>query len=259
MKPPPQANTQPAPPDKANIEADIAINKKKKKEAEDKEKKETAEKEKKAAEQKRKDEDAKRLEDQKRKDEENKRIEDQKRKDEENKRIEDQKRKEEAKRREDEAKRREDQAKTKEEPAKTTEEEQKRLLDKKRDDEERRQEQIRRIRGEAQNATGPTEKPSAAKATTLSGNYLAKLRGRVRPNIVFPDLQMQAIKSNPEAEIEVTCSPTGQILSKKLTRSSGNKAWDEAVLNAIEKTGSLPLDENGVMQPKLSFGFKPHD
>jgi colicin import membrane protein len=70
---------------------------------------------------------------------------------------------------------------------------------------------------------------------------------------------MQTIKSNPEAEIEVTCSPTGQILSKKLTRSSGNKAWDEAVLNAIEKTGSLPLDENGVMQPKLSFGFKPHD
>jgi colicin import membrane protein len=70
---------------------------------------------------------------------------------------------------------------------------------------------------------------------------------------------LQIVKGNPEAEVEVTCSRTGEITSKKLTRSSGNPAWDEAVMNAIEKTGTLPRDENGNMPPKISFGFRARD
>jgi colicin import membrane protein len=111
--------------------------------------------------------------------------------------------------------------------------------------------------GEA--STGPTDKASAAKASAPSGTYLGRLRARVRPNITFPESQLQAVKGNPEAEVEVTCSATGEILSQKLIRSSGNPAWDAAVMNAIEKTGTLPRDENGNMPPKISFGFKPRD
>jgi len=148
-----------------------------------------------------------------------------------------------------------DELKRKEEPAKPTEEDTKLQQEKVRE----REAQKRRLRGLAQDDTGPTEKPSAAKASALSSTYLGRLRSRVRPNIVFSDSQLQAVKSNPEAEIEVTCNATGQILSKKLTRSSGNKAWDEAVLNAIEKTGKLPLDENGSMPSTLSFSFRPRD
>jgi colicin import membrane protein len=59
--------------------------------------------------------------------------------------------------------------------------------------------------------------------------------------------------------VEVICSPSGEILSAKLTVSSKNEAWDQAVLDAIEKTGSLPRDENGKMPSKISFTFKPRD
>jgi colicin import membrane protein len=79
------------------------------------------------------------------------------------------------------------------------------------------------------------------------------LRARVIPNIVFPDVQLANIEGNPEAEVEVTCSPTGEILSMKLTRSSGNLAWDTAVMSAIEKTGRLPQDESGNIPHKITF------
>ena len=95
--------------------------------------------------------------------------------------------------------------------------------------------------------------------TSKSNTYLGRLRARVRPNITFSDSQLQAVKGNPEAEIEVICSTTGEILGRKLTRSSGNSVWDEAVMNAIDKTGTLPRDENGSIPQKISFGFRPRD
>ena len=265
VKPPSPSTVQPAPPDKAKIEADIAIDKQKKKEALERERQADIEKKaakakeedirlkeasaKKAAEEKEKKavqerEEAKRLEERKHKEEETKH------KEEETKHKE-----EEIKRKEEEAKRLEEETKRKEETAKRKEEEAK----EKKETEERRQEQIKRLKGLGETSTGPTDKASAAKASAPSGTYLGRLRARVKPNITFPDSQLQSVKGNPEAEVEVTCSPTGEITSKKLIRSSDNPAWDEAVLNAIEKTGTLPRDESGNMPPKISFGFRPRD
>ncbi len=262
VKPPPPSTAQPALPDKAKIEADIAIEKQKKKDALERDRQ--IELEKKAAKAKEeevrlKEASAKKAEEEKEKKaaqerENTKRQEEQKRKDDEARAKEEAKRKE-----EDEAKRLEEESKHKEETAKRKEEEAKRLLEEKKETEQRRQEQIKRLKGLGEASTGPTDKASAAKASAPSGTYLGRLRARVRPNITFPESQLQAVKGNPEAEVEVTCSATGEILSQKLIRSSGNPAWDAAVMNAIEKTGTLPRDENGNMPPKISFGFKPRD
>ena len=262
VKPPPPSTAQPALPDKAKIEADIAIEKQKKKDALERDRQ--IELEKKAAKAKEeevrlKEASAKKAEEEKEKKaaqerENTKRQEEQKRKDDEARAKEEAKRKE-----EDEAKRLEEESKHKEETAKRKEEEAKRLLEEKKESEQRRQEQIKRLKGLGEASTGPTDKASAAKASAPSGTYLGRLRARVRPNITFPESQLQAVKGNPEAEVEVTCSATGEILSQKLIRSSGNPAWDAAVMNAIEKTGTLPRDENGNMPPKISFGFKPRD
>lgn len=262
VKPPPPSTAQPALPDKAKIEADIAIEKQKKKDALERDRQ--IELEKKAAKAKEeevrlKEASAKKAEEEKEKKaaqerENTKRQEEQKRKDDEARAKDEAKRKE-----EDEAKRLEEESKHKEETAKRKEEETKRLLEEKKESEQRRQEQIKRLKGLGEASTGPTDKASAAKASAPSGTYLGRLRARVRPNITFPESQLQAVKGNPEAEVEVTCSATGEITSKKLIRSSGNTAWDEAVMNAIEKTGTLPRDENGNMPPKISFGFKPRD
>ena len=262
VKPPPPSTAQPALADKAKIEADIAIEKQKKKDALERDRQ--IELEKKAAKAKEeevrlKEASAKKAEEEKEKKaaqerENTKRQEEQKRKDDEARAKEEAKRKE-----EDEAKRLEEESKHKEETAKRKEEETKRLLEEKKETEQRRQEQIKRLKGLGEASTGPTDKASAAKASAPSGTYLGRLRARVRPNITFPESQLQAVKGNPEAEVEVTCSATGEILSQKLIRSSGNPAWDAAVMNAIEKTGTLPRDENGNMPPKISFGFKPRD
>ena len=269
VKPPPPSTAQQALADKAKIEADIAIEKQKKKDALERDRQ--IELEKKAAKAKEeevrlKEASAKKAEEEKEKKaaqerENTKRQEEQKRKDDEARAKEEAKRKEEdeAKRLEEESKHKEETAKRKEEEAKRKEEETKRLLEEKKETEQRRQEQIKRLKGLGEASTGPTDKASAAKASAPSGTYLGRLRARVRPNITFPESQLQAVKGNPEAEVEVTCSATGEITSKKLIRSSGNTAWDEAVMNAIEKTGTLPRDENGNMPPKISFGFKPRD
>jgi colicin import membrane protein len=88
---------------------------------------------------------------------------------------------------------------------------------------------------------------------------LGKLRNRVKPNITFSEAQMQSVKGNPAAEVEVICSPSGQIMGMKLTQSSGNAAWDQAVMAAIEKTAQLPRDENGNIPSRIPFVFRPRD
>ena len=42
------------------------------------------------------------------------------------------------------------------------------------------------------------------------------------------------------AEVEVRVAPDGTILSRKLIQASGNKAWDDAVLKAIDKPKPCP-------------------
>jgi colicin import membrane protein len=75
----------------------------------------------------------------------------------------------------------------------------------------------------------------------------------------MPESLLETIDGNPETEVMVYCSPTGKIIHKKLVRSSGNLAWDEAVLNALEKTHMLPRDENGNIPASIGFTFRPRN
>ena len=53
--------------------------------------------------------------------------------------------------------------------------------------------------------------------------------------------------------------PTGEILGRKLKRSSGVKAWDDAVLRAIDRTGRLPRDIDGRVPSPMLISFRPKD
>ncbi|MDP2248950.1 MAG: TonB C-terminal domain-containing protein, partial [Hydrogenophaga sp.] len=46
---------------------------------------------------------------------------------------------------------------------------------------------------------------------------------------------------------------------RKLIKSSGNAAWDEAVLRAIDRTVSLPRDTDGRVPSSLVIGLRPLD
>jgi colicin import membrane protein len=75
----------------------------------------------------------------------------------------------------------------------------------------------------------------------------------VRPNIVFAD----DVSGNPKAEVEVRMAPDGTITGKRLVRSSGVKAWDEAVLRALDKTEVLPRDVDGTVPSSVIIDFRP--
>ena len=138
-------------------------------------------------------------------------------------------------------------------------EESKRLPDESNEISIRRLEQINKFKALGEASIFPIENSNPSNSFVPTGTYLSRLRARIRPNIFFPDSLLQTVKGNPEAEVVIFCRPDGKIISKRLTRSSGHRAWDEAVLNAIEKTGILPRDDNGNLPQKISFLFRPRD
>lgn len=120
--------------------------------------------------------------------------------------------------------------------------------------EKQHQEAVRRIMGMAGAAGDADAKGTAAKSSGPSKGYAGKVRARVLPNVVFTD----EITGNPTAEVEVRTTPDGTIMSQRLIKPSGNSAWDDAVMKAIVRTGSLPRDIDGRVPSPMIIEFKPN-
>ncbi len=68
------------------------------------------------------------------------------------------------------------------------------------------------------------------------------------------------IAGNPEAIFDVVQLPTGEIIDAQLRKSSGNRAYDEAVQRAIIKASPLPRpDSPDLFQRNLTLKFRPLD
>ena len=118
-----------------------------------------------------------------------------------------------------------------------------------------RNENLKRMQGMAGASGDENSKGTALKASGPSASYAGRIRARIKPNITFTE----DVAGNPKAEVEVRTSPDGTIISRKLLSSSGNKAWDEAVIKAIDKTATLPRDEDGRVPPILEISFRHKD
>lgn len=121
--------------------------------------------------------------------------------------------------------------------------------------EAQRQKNLQRMAGLAGASGSPTATGSTLKSAGPSASYAGRIRARIKPNIVFTE----DIAGNPSAEVEVRTAPEGSIISRKLLKSSGDKAWDDAVLKAIDKTEVLPRDTDGRVPPELIISFRPKD
>jgi len=121
--------------------------------------------------------------------------------------------------------------------------------------EAQRQKNLQRIAGLAGASGGPSATGTALKSAGPSASYAGRIKARIKPNIVFTE----DINGNPTAEVEVRTAPEGSIIGRKLLKSSGNKAWDDAVLRAIDKTEALPRDTDGRVPPVLVISFRPKD
>ena len=105
-------------------------------------------------------------------------------------------------------------------------------------------------------ATGGAQASGAAlKASGPSATYGSKVRAKVKPNIVFTE----DIAGNPVAEVEVRTTLDGTIISQRLVKTSGNKAWDEAVIKAIIRTETMPRDTDGRVPTPMIIEFRPKD
>ena len=118
-----------------------------------------------------------------------------------------------------------------------------------------RKENLKRMQGLAGASGGENSTGTALKSSGPSASYAGRLVARIKPNITYPG----DVVGNPRAEVEVKVGADGTILSRRIVQSSGNKAWDDAVLRAIDKTEVLPRDTDGRVPPVIVLGFRPLD
>ncbi len=121
--------------------------------------------------------------------------------------------------------------------------------------EAQRQENLKRIAGLAGASGAPSATGGALQSSGPSAGYAGRIRARVKPNIVFTE----DIDGNPAAEVEVRCAPDGTIVGRRLIKPSGVKAWDEAVLRALDRTEVLPRDVDGRVPSPMIISFRPKD
>jgi colicin import membrane protein len=139
--------------------------------------------------------------------------------------------------------------------------EKKRLEEEKRRDEadalkvaQLREENLKRLQQGLAGATGaPGASGDALRAAGPSDSYGGRIRARVKPNIIFTE----DVAGNPSTEVEVRMAPDGTITSRRITRKSGNPAWDDAVLRALDRTETLPRDVDGRVHSPLLIEFRP--
>jgi colicin import membrane protein len=88
--------------------------------------------------------------------------------------------------------------------------------------------------------------------------WVGKIRSKIRGNI--PTQVVQDVGGNPEAVFDVALLPTGEVLTVRMRKSSGNRAYDEAIERAILKASPLPRpDQPSLFRRDLELKFRPLD
>lgn len=146
----------------------------------------------------------------------------------------------------------------------------KREADKKKQDEQKRVVEARdRQAREAAELKAQAEREKAARdaqqkavdaenaaRSRAEADYIRRIQSKVKGNVVLPP----DMSGNPEAIFEVVQLPTGEIIDAVLRKSSGVRAYDEAVQRAIQKSSPLPRpDRPELFQRSLTLKFRPQD
>ena len=84
--------------------------------------------------------------------------------------------------------------------------------------------------------------------------YIDKIRTKIKTNIILPS----EIKGNPEVVFNIVQLPTGEVLSVRLVKTSGNALLDSAVERAILKSSPLPKpDRPEQWLREFNISFRP--
>ena len=115
------------------------------------------------------------------------------------------------------------------------------------------------MRAQAASELQQRQAQQAAEASARSrseADWIRRIQAKVKGNVIVPiDLA-----GNPEAIFDVVQLPTGEIIEATLRKSSGNRAYDDAVQRAIIKSSPLPRpDRPELFQRVLTLKFRPQD
>jgi len=117
--------------------------------------------------------------------------------------------------------------------------------------------QIQLAQAQAQAAAAAAKRQS--EVARIVGQHRDMISAKVRGNTRLPG----ELTGNPQVRCLVRLLPTGEVQEVRVVESSGDKAYDEAVLRAIEKSSPLPLptdrDARAEFLPELSFLHRPKD
>lgn len=112
---------------------------------------------------------------------------------------------------------------------------------------------------QAKLAEAATASKRQAEVASVVGQYRDLISAKVRGNTRLPD----NLAGNPQVRCLVKLLPTGEVQSVRVTQSSGNAAYDEAVVRGIWKSSPLPLpgerDARAAFVPELSFVHRPKE
>ena len=121
-----------------------------------------------------------------------------------------------------------------------------------------RDDNMKRLNDLMANAGGSPQGSSTSRATAggkgSSRTYSAIANAAIKPNVVFTE----DFEGNPLTKVEVRLQSDGTIISSRVVQPSGNKNWDNAVLNAVIRTRVMPKDVDGTLPDTiLILEFKP--
>ncbi len=171
--------------------------------------------------------------------------------------------------RKDEAERRKSEQAAREKSEREKKEADQREAEKKKRDEQQRMAEARerqtreaeamRVQAEREQTARAQQQKAVAEAaarTRAEADYVRRIQNKVKGNVVLPP----DMAGNPEAIFDVIQLPTGEIIDAVLRKSSGSRAYDDAVQRAIVKSSPLPRpDQPELFQRTLTLKFRPQD
>ena len=104
-----------------------------------------------------------------------------------------------------------------------------------------------------------------AQATETADEMSASFVSLIKRTVVRSWSRPPSARNGMECELSIQLIPTGEVVSVKLIRSSGNSAFDRSAINAVEKASAfpelrkLPSREFEKNFRRLTLIFKPED
>jgi colicin import membrane protein len=122
---------------------------------------------------------------------------------------------------------------------------------------ERQTREAEALKAQAERERQAQQKVAADQARARAdADYIRRIQAKIRGNVTLPP----DLAGNPEAIFDVVQLPTGEIIDVQLIKSSGVRAYDEAVQRAILKSSPLPRpDSADLFRRNITLKFRPLD